>query len=103
MLSKKFLFDRVAVAQFCELNDIDYLGLFGSESRGDQTSKSDIDLLVSFSRPVGFYTLAKIEQALTEKLAKKVDLVTLKAIHPQIRPYVQKDLKLIYEKPSNLP
>jgi predicted nucleotidyltransferase len=31
------------------------IGVFGSVSRGDQTEGSDIDILVEFSRPVGFF------------------------------------------------
>ncbi|KUG15588.1 hypothetical protein ASZ90_014735 [hydrocarbon metagenome] len=31
------------------------IGVFGSVSRGDQTEGSDIDILVEFSQPVGFF------------------------------------------------
>ncbi len=31
------------------------IGLFGSVLRGDQTRISDIDILVEFSKPVGFF------------------------------------------------
>ncbi|MBI5730050.1 MAG: nucleotidyltransferase domain-containing protein, partial [Ignavibacteriales bacterium] len=32
---------------------IDEIGIFGSYTRGEQNSKSDIDLLVSFRKPIG--------------------------------------------------
>ena len=32
------------------------IGIFGSVARGEQTEASDIDILVEFSRPVGFLT-----------------------------------------------
>ena len=32
------------------------MGVFGSVSRGEQKEGSDIDILVEFSRPVGFFT-----------------------------------------------
>jgi len=33
------------------------IGIFGSVARGEQTEASDIDILVEFSRPVGFLHL----------------------------------------------
>ena len=32
------------------------IGVFGSVSRGEQKEGSDIDILVEFSQPVGFFT-----------------------------------------------
>ncbi|MCX6698118.1 MAG: nucleotidyltransferase domain-containing protein, partial [Methanoregula sp.] len=32
------------------------IGVFGSVARNEQTGESDIDLLVEFSKPVGFVT-----------------------------------------------
>ena len=32
------------------------IGVFGSVARNEQTRQSDIDLLVEFSKPVGFVT-----------------------------------------------
>ena len=67
------------------------LGLFGSVVRDDFSDKSDIDIIVDFSRPVGieFIDLANF---LEDKLQKKVDLVSrngikdkyYKAIQPEI-------------------
>ncbi|QYZ79206.1 DNA polymerase III subunit beta [Methanofollis formosanus] len=58
------------------------IGVFGSVSRGEQTPESDIDILVEFSRPVGFFTFMELEQFLSERLAAPVDLVTPDAIKP---------------------
>jgi predicted nucleotidyltransferase len=59
--------------------NVQTLGLFGSVVREDFTSKSDIDILVDFSAPIGveFIDLAEyIEQ----KLQRRVDLVSRNAI-----------------------
>jgi hypothetical protein len=61
------------------------IGVFGSFARDEQTGKSDIDLLVEFSRPVGFVTFMRLENFLTERLGKQVDLVTSDSLKPVIR------------------
>jgi len=63
-------------------------GLFGSYSRGVAGVKSDIDLLVQFARPIGFFKFIMLEHYLSEKLGIKVDLVTEDALKPLIKPSV---------------
>jgi len=60
------------------------IGLFGSALRGDQSSKSDIDVLVEFHNPVGFFKFLELEEFLSEKLGGKVDLVSKKALKTEI-------------------
>jgi uncharacterized protein len=52
------------------------IGVFGSVARDEQTDQSDIDLLVEFSKPVGFIMFIRLENFLSEHLGKKVNLVT---------------------------
>jgi len=61
------------------------LGVFGSVARDEQTGKSDIDLLVEFSKPVGFVTFMRLENFLSERLGNPVDLVTSDSLKPVIR------------------
>jgi predicted nucleotidyltransferase len=67
------------------------IGLFGSITRDDFTEKSDIDILVDFSRPIGmdFFTLADL---LESRLKRKVDLITLDGIKPRYFEAIKKDL-----------
>jgi len=58
------------------------LALFGSFVRGEQRSGSDIDILVEFSVPVGFFKFIELEDYLSERLGSKVDLVTPGALRP---------------------
>ncbi len=61
------------------------IGVFGSVARNEQMGESDIDLLVEFSKPVGFVTFMRLENFLSEQLGKQVDLVTSDSLKPVIR------------------
>jgi predicted nucleotidyltransferase len=61
------------------------IGVFGSVARNEQTGESDIDLLVEFSKPVGFVTFMRLENFLSEQLGKQVDLVSSDSLKPVIR------------------
>jgi len=61
------------------------IGVFGSVARSEETEQSDIDLLVEFSRPVGFVTFMRLEHFLSERLGVQVDLVTSDSLKPVIR------------------
>ena len=68
------------------------IGLFGSYAKREETEGSDIDLLVEFERPIGFFKFIELENYLSEKLGFKVDLVTPDALKPRIKPYVMKEV-----------
>ncbi len=83
--------------EFCQKNDISYLGLFGSYSRGEQKEDSDIDLLVRFKKPISLMDLVGAEQELEELLGKEVDLITERSLSPYIKDNVLKDIVPLYE------
>lgn len=60
------------------------IGVFGSYVRGEQKEGSDIDILVEFSEPVGFFVFLDLEEYLSGVLSVKVDLVSKKALKPRI-------------------
>ncbi len=70
-------------------------GLFGSYSRGESNVASDIDLLVQFDKPLGFFKFIKLEDYLSKKLGAKVDLVTEDALKPLIKPYVMETIAYV--------
>jgi predicted nucleotidyltransferase len=82
--------------EVCSNNNIEYLALFGSRARTDYKDDSDMDLLVRFRHPVGYITLAKVEEQLNNLFGYRVDLVTEKSISKYIKPYIQKDLRVLY-------
>jgi hypothetical protein len=86
------------IAQMCQENDVSYLGLFGSYSRGEENPQSDVDLLVEYSQRVSMFDHVRLQRKLAELLMKNVDLVTKKSLHPYIKDYILKDLQTIYAK-----
>lgn len=53
--------------------------------------KRDVDILVEFSEPIGLKFFDLIE-FLEQKLGRKVDLVSVDAISPYIKPYVEREV-----------
>lgn len=72
---------------------VETIGVFGSYTHGEQTKKSDIDILVTFSKDaqVGFFKFLELEEFLTKKLGVKVDLVTKNALKPFIKDRVLRE------------
>ncbi len=86
------------IERICAKYGVDQLYVFGSFARGEETPKSDVDLLVRFVRPVSFFTLLDMEEALSELFGRPVDLVTERALSPYFRPHALKEAKLLYER-----
>jgi predicted nucleotidyltransferase len=74
------------------------VALFGSVVRGEDSPKSDIDILVSFREPIGLLALARLRQELSERLGHPVDLVTEGFLSRYIRPYVEREKVILYEE-----
>ena len=68
------------------------VGVFGSYARGENSKKSDLDVLIEFKQRVNLLDIIGLEQELTEALGIKVDLVTVGAVNEQLRPDIEKDL-----------
>jgi predicted nucleotidyltransferase len=62
------------------------IALFGSYVRGEQKKKSDVDILVEFEEPLGYFRFIELEEYLSLKIRAKVDLVTPDALKPLIKP-----------------
>jgi predicted nucleotidyltransferase len=73
--------------------------IFGSFARGDADLTSDYDILVEldYSKKIGMEFI-QMQLELTDILKTNVDLVSDKALSKYIRPFVEKDKKLIYER-----
>jgi uncharacterized protein len=54
---------------------VNSIGLFGSIVRNDFTDKSDVDIIVDFSKPIGIEFI-DLADYIESKLSKKVDLVS---------------------------
>ncbi len=89
---------KVKIAEICQKYQISELALFGSQVRGDFTSKSDFDFLVNFQpeAKVGFIKLGKIKSELEDIVCTKVDLVPKDGLKPIIRQKVLAEAEIIY-------
>lgn len=72
--------------------------LFGSYATGEASEESDVDLLVKLPGEVNLLQMAKIKHRLEQETGRKVDLLTDEAIAPDIKPFVDQQRILIYER-----
>ncbi|MDT8384927.1 MAG: nucleotidyltransferase family protein [Gammaproteobacteria bacterium] len=68
------------------------LDIFGSVARDEAGTDSDVDILVAFEETPGLFGFVQLKQYLEDALSCKVDLVTKKALKPQLRDNILKDL-----------
>lgn len=64
---------REAIEQSSFRGDIQHIALFGSQSRGEQTNESDVDLLIEFSpnARIGFFKFFGIRDTIEKRIHKK--------------------------------
>ena len=68
------------------------MGVFGSYVRSEQTERSDIDVLVEFTQPVGLFTFIELEEYLSDLLGLNVDLVLKEGIKPGLKEYILREV-----------
>jgi len=73
---------------------VERIGYFGSFSRNEETVHSDIDILVSFKKPIG-WAFFDLQDFLEEELKLKVDLVTENALKEQLRDGILNSVRYI--------
>ena len=61
------------------------IGLFGSFVRGEQSGRSDIDVLVEFEEEADLFDLVGMALFLEERLQRKVDVVPKRALRPELQ------------------
>ena len=78
-------FDRKRLAEICQRHDVAQLRIFGSASRGEAGPDSDVDLLVNFESPKGFFELIRLEDELGAFFGRPVDVITEPGLSPFLR------------------
>lgn len=77
---------KLKVIPILKKNSVTRAGIFGSYSRGEQTSKSDVDMLVEIKdKNMSLLGFVGLKLKLENALKKKVDLVEYSAIKPIIK------------------
>lgn len=74
--------------------------LFGSFARGSTSVESDIDVLVELddSANIGLVEFIRIKQGLERLLEQPVDIVSTEGLSPYIKPHIDKEKVLMYER-----
>jgi len=92
----KINFDTKKLRNICEVNDVSYLGLFGSYAIGKQREDSDVDLLVDFNNTKSLLEKGKVLVELQNLFNRDVDLVSQKNLKPSLKPFINKQLITLY-------
>jgi len=94
----KISINQNQIDSLCNKQNIAYLGLFGSQSRGDERVDSDVDLLIDFNETKSYFQIAKVQEELENIFQKKIDLVLRSNIKEVLKTNIFKDLKTLYEQ-----
>ncbi len=78
------------------------IAIFGSVVRGEDTPRSDIDILVELKEPgerppIGLRWFG-LEEELSLLLGREVELVSARGLSPYIRPNVEEEMVVLYEE-----
>ena len=68
------------------------IGIFGSYARSEAVPGSDVDILVDFNPRADFFDLIDLSLFLEERIGKKMDLATPRALRPEVRERVLRDV-----------
>ena len=72
------------------------IGVFGSFISGEQTEKSDVDLLIEFEKTKktfqNFMGTANFAESILER---NVDILTPESLSPYIAPYIERNIEYV--------
>jgi uncharacterized protein len=71
------------------------IGIFGSYVRGEQGAESDLDILIELEKPIGFVRFIRFENALSQLLGIRVEIVTKKALKPHIGKRILEEVRYV--------
>ena len=67
------------------------LALFGSTVRDEAQANSDIDIVVAFDGPATSERFFGVQFLLEDELGHPVDLISEKAMRPELQPYIERE------------
>jgi uncharacterized protein len=89
--------DEGRLAAICDRYGISELRIFGSQARGAAGPDSDIDVLYTLrpGRRLG-WEIEQFADELSELFGSRVDLVSLRSLHPLLKPSVLAEARPVY-------
>ncbi len=88
---------RQHLPELREKYSVNYLGIFGSYIRGEQTKDSDLDVLIQFDKKPGLLKYIELENYLSDLLGVKVDMVMKSALKPNIGKRILNEVKTLWK------
>ena len=94
--------EKLILQQFFAGKPVRKAYLFGSSARNEAGKNSDIDIMVELDHrnPIGMKFFSYQPQ-LELLLKKKVDLITSEGLSKYVKPFIDKDKILIYERAND--
>ena len=71
--------------------------VFGSTLHVPIQQAHDIDIVIDLHKKIGLIKFIELQQLLSDKLGKPVDLVTYPSLHPALRKHIEHEAQTIYE------
>ena len=90
-------FDSQQLGEICRRHDVARLRLFGSRARGEAGPRSDVDLIVDFSTPKGFFELIRLEDELRDFFQLDVDLITEPGLSPYLAAPILSESTVVFD------
>jgi predicted nucleotidyltransferase len=89
--------DERRLADIGERYGIAELRIFGSQARGDAGPDSDVDVLYTLrpGRRLG-WEIEQLSDELSDLFGRRVDLVSLRSLHPLLKPSVLAEARSVY-------
>ena len=94
----QILLYKKLLAVFLKNQPVKRAYLFGSFVRGDNNPESDLDIIVELEQGTGLFKFISIQHQLQIALRMQIDLVSANGLSPKIKPYIDSEKILIYEK-----
>ena len=90
------------IADYFKTQPVVKAWLFGSFARGEETSESDIDILVEYDENarISLLTISHMMGELEKSIGRRVDLIENDCLLPFAVESANRDKRLIYERKS---
>ena len=93
----EFAVDEDRLREVCARYGVSRLEVFGSVSRGDASTESDVDLLYELAPGARLgWRIEDLAAELSALLGRRVDLVSRNALHDRLRDDVIAEARLLY-------
>lgn len=85
--------NRGEILRIAERHGAYNVRLFGSVARGEAGPDSDVDFLIDVGEKTSSWFPGGLVLDLEDLLCRRVDVVTERALRPELRPYVLRDAR----------